>query len=231
MITSKQAKDYRLKLGLSQNLIAKATGLSRPYLSNFEAGKFDPDHEFKETLEAFFIKQGIKIDSAEQNNPKNETIPKTNDNTLAEDKKVDMDNKVIGGIIVNTNAISYNEAQEFMEDNTFVSNMLITLGDTHLPIKKGFFGNSLDEEKLQNIISSTINQMALAYLRILLIRGESPLSMDEQDLPVLEDITNDNITNFSIADYLMEQLLDDDMIELNDTIEALQEDNTSQDDE
>ncbi|CAC9584630.1 hypothetical protein BHECKSOX_1508 [Bathymodiolus heckerae thiotrophic gill symbiont] len=39
MITSQQAKSACLEFGISKNKIAKDTGLSCPYLSNFELDK------------------------------------------------------------------------------------------------------------------------------------------------------------------------------------------------
>ena len=99
--------------------------------------------------------------------------------------------------------------------------MLISIDDALLPIKKGFWVNSIDEEKIHNIITSTINQMALAYLRILGIQGENPVSMDTKELPLLEEIDNDNLADFSIADYLIQRLLNDDAIELDSAIATL----------
>ena len=68
MITSQQAKSARLELGISQNKVAKETGLSRPYLSNFELGRYNPKDDFKETLKAFYVKEGV-IFNAYQDTP------------------------------------------------------------------------------------------------------------------------------------------------------------------
>lgn len=198
MITNKQAKEYRLKLGLSQNFISKATGLSRPYLSNFEAGKFNPDHEFKETLQAFFIKQGIKIDDMD-NELKGKELPKENNN-ITENQNINMDNKVINGIVVNTNNISYSEAKNILDEVDLLNGDLLELSDKNLPVKKGFFGDSIDAEKLKDLIFDTIFRMAKSYKNLMEVRGLNNLPYIENDLPDLAELTTDD--NFSIADYI-----------------------------
>ncbi len=168
MITSKQAKEYRLSLGLSQNFITKATGLSRPYLSNFEAGKFDPDLEFKETLEAFFVKQGIQIDNVEQ--PKSD-----NDDT----KKVEYQEtkviKPINGIVPNTDFISYNEAVSIMGDIGLLNSDLLVLSEESLPTKEvgiPFLESTvIDQEESLKIIKNTIYRIVILPFLTLVKNG------------------------------------------------------------
>jgi transcriptional regulator with XRE-family HTH domain len=198
MITSKQAKDYRLKLGLSQNLIAKATGLSRPYLSNFEAGKFDPDHEFKETLEAFFTKQGVKLGNAEQ--------PDNNDNDIKkaeyQEKKVI---KPINGIVPDLDFISYNEAESIMGDIDILNTDLLRLSEKALPTKDDgivFKNIVIDTDETKKIIYQTINRMAKAYLDIMTITGDNSINtVYSDDMTNLYKVTPDE--NYSVNDYIL----------------------------
>ncbi len=116
MITSQQAKSARLELGVSQNKIAKDTGLSRPYLSNFELGKYEPNDEFKETLKAYYAKEGVVFDDkADKPKPTKESNP----NEKPATPKPDTNTKLVRGILVDIDTISLNKAKEYADEADF----------------------------------------------------------------------------------------------------------------
>ncbi len=188
MVTSQQAKTARLQLGLSQNLIAKTTGLSRPYLSNFEADKFNPKDEFKETLKAFYIKEGVIFDDEEINPVKGDNL------------------KLVNGFQIDTDCISIDEVQALTENINIVSMDLLELTNKNLPIKDGFFFRSVDSEAVQNTIDAIIKKMAIAYLDLLELQGQNSINTEAQKLPNLEDISTDEYANHAIGDYLSNTL-------------------------
>jgi transcriptional regulator with XRE-family HTH domain len=182
IITSISAKYARLELGISQNKVAKATGLSRPYLSNFELGKYNPNDDFKETLKAYYLKEGIvfkdKADNPELTTPE-PTTPKPDTNT-----------KLVRDVLANE---------------------LLKLQNKPLPIKDGlFYGENIDEELLKKTIDTAIYDMAKAYLKILTIQKNNPLSIKPNDLPMIDDLTSDDADKYSIGDYITNTLFDDD---------------------
>ncbi len=198
MITSKQAKEYRLSLGLSQNFISKATGLSRPYLSNFEAGKFDPDLEFKETLEAFFIKQGIQVDNAEQ--------PKGDDDTKKLEYQETKVIKPINGIVPDIDFISYNEAVSIMGDIGLLNSDLLLLSEESMPTKEvglPFLESTvIDQEESLKIIKNTIYRMAKAYIDIMHITGDYSINaVYDEEIPHLSELKTDR--ERSINEYIL----------------------------
>jgi transcriptional regulator with XRE-family HTH domain len=182
IITSISAKYARLELGISQNKVAKDTGLSRPYLSNFELGKYNPNDDFKETLKAYYLKEGIvfkdKADNPELTTPE-PTTPKPDTNT-----------KLVRDVLANE---------------------LLKLQNKPLPIKDGlFYGENIDEELLKKTIDTAIYDMAKAYLKILTIQKNNPLSIKPNDLPMIDDLTSDDADKYSIGDYITNTLFDDD---------------------
>ncbi len=58
MITSQQAKSACLEFGISKNKIAKDTGLSCPYLSNFELDKYDPNDGVQRNVKGLLYQRG-----------------------------------------------------------------------------------------------------------------------------------------------------------------------------
>jgi transcriptional regulator with XRE-family HTH domain len=199
MITSKQAKESRLKLGISQNFIAKETGLSRPYLSNFEAGSFNPNDEFLETLKAFFEKHGIKFDNNKQDiKPKEDNIYKEETKTI----------KPINGIIPNLDNVSYNEALSKMADIGELNNDLFDLSTKLLPTKDNgiIFSNIvIDSEKVKELSENVIYRMAKAYLDIMDITGDSSINTDyNENITPLSELTTDG--EQSVNDYVLHAL-------------------------
>lgn len=206
MITSQQAKSARLELGVSQNKIAKDTGLSRPYLSNFELGKYEPNNEFKETLKAYYAKEGVVFkDKAEKPKPTKENKP--NEKPIT--PKPDTNTKLVRGILVDINTISLNKAKEYADEADLLVDDLIELQGKNLPIKNGIIFKSIDGELLRKTVDTTIYDMAKAYLKILTIQGNNPLSVKVKGLPKIDSLTNDEADKYSVGDYITNALFSD----------------------
>jgi uncharacterized protein with FMN-binding domain len=88
--------------------------------------------------------------------------------------------------------------------------VLLELTNKNLPVKDGFFFRSVDSEAVQNTIDETIKKMAIAYLDLLELQGQNPISTEAQELPNLEDISTDEYTNHAISDYLSNTLFSND---------------------
>ena len=207
MITSKQAKESRLKLALSQNFIAKEAGLSRPYLSNFEAGSYKPNNDFLETLKAFFEKHGVKFDNAQPNEIQQEKSYKGETRII----------KPIDGIVPNIDYMAYEEAKNIMQDINKLNGDLLKLSEEPLPTKDtGIFfeNNIIDTEKVASSIDTVIYRMAKAYLDIMNITGNNTINAiyNKDLLPLTELSTSDEC---SINDYVVSILnnCNDDIIE------------------
>jgi transcriptional regulator with XRE-family HTH domain len=190
IITSTSAKSARLELGISQNKVAKDTGLSRPYLSNFELGKYNPDDEFKETLKSYYIKEGVIFDN------KTDEVESTT--------KPD----IIQGILVNTDHISLNKAKEYAEQlNTFNADLL-KLNNDVLPVSKGVLFDSIDIEAIEALVNNNIKKMAISYLKVLEIQGNNPMSTKLIELPDIHDLVPENSNDYSVGDYIAKKLSD-----------------------
>ncbi len=185
IITPIQAKSSRLQLGISQNKVAKDTGLSRPYLCNFELGKYNPNQEFKETLKAYYSKEGI----------------------IFKQKQYDevMTIKPINGIIPNIDYVSYAEAENIMEDITDLNSELFDLSEQPLPTKDNgvIFDNIvIDNNEVNRLIENTVYKMAKAYLDIMHITGDHSFNAKPcKDIPPLSELGTNS--DYSVNDYVL----------------------------
>ncbi len=194
IITPAQAKSARLQLGISQNRVAEETGLSRPYLSNFEVGKFNPSNDFKETLRAYYLKEGI----------------------IFKEKQYDevMTIKPICGIIPDIDYISYAEAENIMEDITEFNSELFDLSEQPLPTKNNgviFENIVIDNDEVMRLVNDTIFKMAKAYLDIMSVTGEHSFNAKpSDDIPTLDELESDS--DYSVNDYVLSFInkIDDD---------------------
>ncbi len=185
IITPAQAKSARLQLGISQNRVAEETGLSRPYLSNFEVGKFNPSNDFKETLRAYYLKEGI----------------------IFKEKQYDevMTIKPICGIIPDIDYVSYAEAENIMEDITVFNSELFDLSEQPLPTKNNgviFENIVIDNDEVMRLVNDTILKMAKAYLDIMSVTGEHSFNAKPcDDIPPLGELESDS--DYSVNDYVL----------------------------
>ncbi len=185
IITPIQAKSSRLQLGISQNKVANETGLSRPYLCNFELGKYNPNKEFKETLKAYYSKEGI----------------------IFKQKQYDevMTIKPINGIIPNVDYVSYAEAENIMEDITDLNSELFDLSEQPLPTKDNgvIFDNIvIDNNEVNRLIENTVYKMAKAYLDIMHITGDHSFNAKPcKDIPPLSELGTNS--DYSVNDYVL----------------------------
>ncbi len=185
IITPTQAKSSRLQLGISQNKVATETGLSRPYLCNFELGKYNPNKEFKETLKAYYAKEGV----------------------IFKQKQYDevMTIKPINGIIPDINYVSYAEAENIMEDITDFNSKLFDLSEQPLPTKDDgviFEKIVIDDDEVMRLVNDTILKMAKAYLDIMSITGEHSFNAKpSDDIPPLVELESDS--DYSVNDYIL----------------------------
>ncbi len=185
IITPIQAKSSRLQLGISQNKVANETGLSRPYLCNFELGKYNPNKEFKETLKAYYSKEGI----------------------IFKQKQYDevMTIKPIHGIIPDINYVSYAEAENIMEDITEFNSELFDLSEQPLPTKDNgvIFDNIvIDNNEVNRLIENTVYKMAKAYLDIMHITGDHSFNAKPcKDIPPLSKLGTNS--DYSVNDYVL----------------------------
>ncbi len=185
IITPTQAKSARLKMGISQNKVAVETGLSRPYLCNFEVGKFNPNDDFKETLKAYYLKEGI----------------------IFKEKQYDevMTIKPINGIIPDVDYVSYAEAENIMEDITEFNAELFDLSEQPLPTKDDgviFEKIVIDDDEVKRLIDDTVRKMAKAYLDIMSIIGEHSFNAKPcEDIPPLDELKSDS--DYSVNDYVL----------------------------
>ncbi len=185
IITPIQAKSSRLQLGISQNKVANETGLSRPYLCNFELGKYNPNKEFKETLKAYYSKEGI----------------------IFKQKQYDevMTIKPINGIIPNIDYVSYAEAENIMEDITDLNSELFDLSEQPLPTKDNgvIFDNIvIDNNEVNRLIENTVYKMAKAYLDIMHITGDHSFNAKPcKDIPPLSELGTNS--DYSVNDYVL----------------------------
>ncbi len=197
IITPTQAKSSRLQLGISQNKVATETGLSRPYLCNFELGKYNPNKEFKETLKAYYSKEGI----------------------IFKQKQYDevMTIKPINGIIPNVDYVSYAEAENIMEDITEFNSELFDLSEQPLPTKDdGFILKKIviDNDEVMRLVNDTILKMAKAYLDIMSVTGEHSFNAKpSDDIPPLDELESDS--DYSVNDYVLSFInkIDDDCVD------------------
>ncbi len=197
IITPTQAKSSRLQLGISQNKVATETGLSRPYLCNFELGKYNPNKEFKETLKAYYAKEGV----------------------IFKQKQYDevMTIKPINGIIPDINYVSYAEAENIMEDITDFNSKLFDLSEQPLPTKDDgliFEKIVIDDDEVMRLISDTVYKMAKAYLDIMFITGEHSFNAKpSDDIPPLSELESDS--DYSVNDYVLSFInkIDDDCVD------------------
>ncbi len=197
IITPTQAKFARLQLGISQNRVAEQTGLSRPYLSNFEVGKFNPNEEFQETLKAYYSKEGI----------------------IFKQKQYDevMTIKPINGIIPDIDYVSYAEAENIMEDITEFNAELFELSEQPLPTKDdGFILEKIviDNDEVMRLVNDTILKMAKAYLDIMSVTGEHSFNAKpSDDIPPLDELESDS--DYSVNDYVLSFInkIDDDCVD------------------
>ncbi len=197
IITPAQAKSARLQLGISQNRVAEETGLSRPYLSNFEVGKFNPSNDFKETLRAYYLKEGI----------------------IFKEKQYDevMTIKPINGIIPDIDYVSYAEAENIMEDITEFNSELFDLSEQPLPTKDDgviFEKIVIDNDEVMRLVNDTILKMAKAYLDIMSITGEHSFNAKpSDDIPPLGELESDS--DYSVNDYVLSFInkIDDDCVD------------------
>ncbi len=197
IITPAQAKSARLQLGISQNRVAEETGLSRPYLSNFEVGKFNPSNDFKETLRAYYLKEGI----------------------IFKEKQYDevMTIKPINGIIPDIDYVSYAEAENIMEDITEFNSELFDLSEQPLPTKDNgviFEKIVIDDDEVMRLVNDTILKMAKAYLDIMSITGEHSFNAKpSDDIPPLSELESDS--DYSVNDYVLSFInkIDDDCVD------------------
>ncbi len=185
IITPTQAKSARLKMGISQNKVAVETGLSRPYLCNFEVGKFNPSDDFKETLKAYYSKEGIIFKEKQYDEVK--TI------------------KPICGIIPDIDYVSYAEAENIMEDITEFNAELFELSEQPLPTKDdGFILKKIviDNDEVMRLVNDTILKMAKAYLDIMSVTGEHSFNAKPcDDIPPLGELESDS--DYSVNDYVL----------------------------
>ncbi len=185
IITPTQAKSSRLQLGISQNKVANETGLSRPYLCNFELGKYNPNKEFKETLKAYYSKEGI----------------------IFKQKQYDevMTIKPINGIIPDIDYVSYAEAENIMEDITEFNAELFELSEQPLPTKDNgvIFDNIvIDNNEVNRLIENTVYKMAKAYLDIMHITGDHSFNAKPcKDIPPLSELGTNS--DYSVNDYVL----------------------------
>ncbi len=197
IITPTQAKFARLQLGISQNRVAEQTGLSRPYLSNFEVGKFNPNEEFQETLKAYYSKEGI----------------------IFKQKQYDevMTIKPINGIIPDIDYVSYAEAENIMEDITDLNSELFDLSEQPLPTKDNgvIFDNIvIDNNEVNRLIENTVYKMAKAYLDIMHITGDHSFNAKPcKDIPPLSELGTNS--DYSVNDYVLSFInkIDDDCVD------------------
>ncbi len=197
IITPIQAKSSRLQLGISQNKVANETGLSRPYLCNFELGKYNPNKEFKETLKAYYSKEGI----------------------IFKQKQYDevMTIKPINGIIPDINYVSYAEAENIMEDITDLNSELFDLSEQPLPTKDdGFIFDNIviDDNEVNRLIENTVYKMAKAYLDIMHITGDHSFNAKPcKDIPPLSKLGTNS--DYSVNDYVLSFInkIDDDCVD------------------
>ncbi len=197
IITPTQAKSSRLQLGISQNKVATETGLSRPYLCNFELGKYNPNKEFKETLKAYYAKEGV----------------------IFKQKQYDevMTIKPINGIIPDINYVSYAEAENIMEDITDFNSKLFDLSEQPLPTKDDgviFEKIVIDDDEVMRLVNDTILKMAKAYLDIMSITGEHSFNAKpSDDIPPLVELESDS--DYSVNDYVLSFInkIDDDCVD------------------
>ncbi len=200
IITPIQAKSSRLQLGISQNKVANETGLSRPYLCNFELGKYNPNKEFKETLKAYYSKEGI----------------------IFKQKQYDevMTIKPINGIIPNVDYVSYAEAENIMEDITDLNSELFDLSEQPLPTKDNgvIFDNIvIDNNEVNRLIENTVYKMAKAYLDIMHITGDHSFNAKPcKDIPPLSELGTNS--DYSVNDYVLSFInkIDDDCDDCDD---------------
>ncbi len=192
IITPTQAKSARLQLGISQNRVAEETGLSRPYLCNFEVGKFNPSDDFKETLKAYYLKEGIIFKEKQYDEVK--TI------------------KPICGIIPDIDYVSYAEAENIMEDITVFNSELFALSEQPLPTKDdGFILEKIviDNDEVMRLVNDTILKMAKAYLDIMSVTGEHSFNAKpSDDIPPLSELESDS--DYSVNDYVLSFINNDD---------------------
>ncbi len=192
IITPIQAKSSRLQLGISQNKVANETGLSRPYLCNFELGKYNPNQEFKETLKAYYAKEGV----------------------IFKKKQYDevMTIKPINGIIPDINYVSYAEAENIMEDITDFNSKLFDLSEQPLPTKDDgviFEKIVIDDDEVMRLVNDTIFKMAKAYLDIMSVTGEHSFNAKPSaDIPPLDELESDS--DYSVNDYILSFINNDD---------------------
>ncbi len=198
IITPTQAKSARLQLGISQNRVAEETGLSRPYLCNFEVGKFNPSDDFKETLKAYYLKEGIIFKEKQYDEVK--TI------------------KPICGIIPDIDYVSYAEAENIMEDITVFNSELFALSEQPLPTKDdGFILEKIviDNDEVMRLVNDTILKMAKAYLDIMSVTGEHSFNAKPSaDIPPLDELESDS--DYSVNDYVLSFInkkIDDDCVD------------------
>ncbi len=197
IITPTQAKSARLQLGISQNRVAEETGLSRPYLCNFEVGKFNPGDDFKETLKAYYLKEGIIFKEKQYDEVK--TI------------------KPICGIIPDIDYVSYAEAENIMEDITVFNSELFALSEQPLPTKDdGFILEKIviDNDEVMRLVNETILKMAKAYLDIMSVTGEHSFNAKPSaDIPPLDELESDS--DYSVNDYVLSFInkIDDDCVD------------------
>lgn len=197
IITPTQAKSARLQLGISQNRVAEETGLSRPYLCNFEVGKFNPSNDFKETLRAYYLKEGI----------------------IFKEKQYDevMTIKPICGIIPDIDYVSYAEAENIMEDITVFNSELFDLSEQPLPTKNNgviFENIVIDNDEVMRLVNDTILKMAKAYLDIMSVTGEHSFNAKpSDDIPPLSELESDS--DYSVNDYVLSFInkIDDDCVD------------------
>ena len=89
---------------------------------------------------------------------------------------------------------------------------LLELSEKKLPIHNGIIFEYIKKDELVKITENTIHNMAKAYLKILEIQGNNPLSLKIKDIPKIENLAKSDNSKYSVGDYISQVLFNDNII-------------------
>ncbi|CAC9592121.1 hypothetical protein [uncultured Gammaproteobacteria bacterium] len=162
--------------------------------------------EFKETLKAYYAKEGVIFeDKADKPKP----IKESGADKKSAIPKLDVNIKLVRGLLVDTDNVALNRAKAYDEQ-------LNNLEGDSLPIKNGIFtfsDDKIDADTVKQLVIDNIKEMAIAYLRILEIQGNDPLSMKVSELPNIHELRLKNHDDYSVGDYITSTLFSNDGID------------------
>jgi len=176
ILTSRQSKDARDQLGMSQRKAAADSGLPRFTLNQFETRKVVPADNFLQLLREFYENQGAVIEDAEPVEPDQKVL-----NAEALQDRYYLDGYVVTG------AMSQDEAEQILEELALVEERVGTIMDE--PIEKDWLFDSLtnacqERQKELQVL------MARAYILTRKLQGRStvePCTKDDFDNGEPED--------------------------------------------